>query len=205
MGVAVLCMLGRGAEAAHRFPGIAGAGRLASFLGDGATAPQTTSMGRLFDAASALLGLRLHQTYEGQAAMELEALVNEPANRPGGYVIRDNTLDVTPLLGALLAPGLTAQDGASLFHGTLIAGLADWVSQNASASGSRAVVLAGGCFANRILAEGLPAALRERQLIAYLPRALPCNDGGLAFGQAVIGRAHLAAGRRISLDQPACA
>jgi hydrogenase maturation protein HypF len=193
MGVAALSMLGRGGEAAHRFPAADGASRLANFLGNADQTTKTTSMGRLFDAASSLLGICTQQTYEGQAAMELEALVSEPLNLPNGYEIRANTLDFMPLLNALLTTGLTKQEGANLFHGTLIAGLADWIAQNAAVANHNHIALSGGCFANRVLSEGLSAALRARHLSAFLPRALPANDGGLCFGQAMMGRAHLAA------------
>jgi hydrogenase maturation protein HypF len=191
MAVGVLSMLGRGEEAAMRFPGIAGAGDLAAFLGAGGVAPETTSMGRLFDAAAALLGGCTHQSYEGQAAMALEALVNAPSCLQDGFEVRDNCLDFTAVLRALLAPGLGAQDGANMFHGTLIAGLADWITQNAAAAYNGNVVLSGGCFANRVLTEGLIMALRVRGLTPYIARALPANDGGLCFGQAILGRAYL--------------
>jgi hydrogenase maturation protein HypF len=204
MGVASLFLLGRGGEAAARFPGMGAAGQLASILGGAGHGPHTTSMGRLFDAAAALLGVCTHQTYEGQAAMELEALVTEPSNLPGGYVIRANVLDFTPLLRALLTPGRGKQDGANLFHGTLIAGLDAWVAQNAAAANHKAIALGGGCFMNRVLSEGLITALRTRDLAPYLPCALPANDGGLSFGQAVIGRAHLNARHHYTLGQSAC-
>jgi hydrogenase maturation protein HypF len=205
MGVAALVMLGRGAEAAQRFPGIKGAAGLSAFLNSGNVIARTTSMGRLFDAAAALLGVCTHQSYEGQAAMELEALVRTPSAVSGGYEIRCNILDFSPLLHALLTSGLTKQHGADLFHGTLIAGLADWIMQNANALHQKNIVLSGGCFANRVLAEGLMAALRARLVTPFLPRALPSNDGGLCFGQAMIGRAHLAEQHHIAGDQPACA
>jgi hydrogenase maturation protein HypF len=137
--------------------------------------------------------------------MELEALVRTPSIQPHGYAIRANMLDFTPLLSALLAPGRTQQDGASLFHGTLIAGLAAWIGQNAGQSPHGAVVLGGGCLANRILAEGLAAALRARHLTPCLPRALPANDGGLCLGQAAMGRAHLAADHALKWGNLACA
>jgi hydrogenase maturation protein HypF len=202
MGVAALSMLGRGNEAERRFPGIEGAGRVAAFLDAGNPTAGTTSMGRLFDAAAALLGIRTHQTYEGQAAMELEAMVGVPVSLRNGYEIRANTLDFRPLLHALLVPGLTPQAGADLFHGTLITGLADWIARNATASHQTRIALSGGCFANRVLSEGLTAALRARHLTPFLPRALPANDGGLSFGQAILGRAHLACQHA---RQPACA
>jgi hydrogenase maturation protein HypF len=190
MGVAALVALGRGAEAAELFPGIPAAPKVAALLANrrGST---TTSMGRLFDAAAALLGVCLRQSYEGQAAMELETLVLVPRCLPLGYRIQDHVLDFKPLLAVLLTPGLLPREGAELFHGTLIAGLADWIGQAAAASGQTNIVLSGGCLLNLVLAEGLTQALRQRGLVPYLPRAVPANDGGLSLGQAALARTHL--------------
>jgi hydrogenase maturation protein HypF len=195
MGVAALSALGRSAEAAARFAGIEGAARLAALLRSDTRGPTTTSMGRLFDAAAALLGVCMRQTYEGQAAMELEALVGDPICLPEGYRITDNILDFTPLLNALLASGIGPRTGANLFHGTLIAGLAAWIAQNAAHTKQTNIILGGGCFANRVLTEGLVAALAANGLVAWLPRAVPANDGGLSLGQAAMGRAYLEGGR----------
>jgi hydrogenase maturation protein HypF len=185
--------LGRGDEAAEKFPDIAGAGRLAAFLAAHPEHPATSSMGRLFDAAAALLGTCTHQSYEGQAAMELESLVRETRCLQDGHRIVGNMLDFTPLLAALLQPGLSAREGAELFHGTVIAGLAAWIGGFAAQSGHTDVVLGGGCVVNGILAEGLAAALRADGLKPWLPRAVPANDGGLSLGQAAVARAHLVA------------
>jgi len=140
-------------------------------------------MGRLFDAASGLLDLCRVQKYEGQAAMELEALVTTPVAMPRGFALDQGGLDFRPLL-ATLADGVDPRDGADLFHGTLIAGLTAWIAM----SGEKVVLLAGGCLANRVLAEGLHQALGEIGVAAHLPRKLPPGDGGLSFGQAIIGR-----------------
>jgi hydrogenase maturation protein HypF len=191
MGVAALVALDRGIDAAVRFADVAGAVRLAAFLTSNPAGPTTTSMGRLFETAAALLGVCLHQSYEGQAAMELEALVRTPRRLPDGYQIVENVLDFSPLLRSLLEPGLSAQQGAETFHGTLIAGLADWIHACAVRTGRSNVVLGGGCLLNRVLADGLVAALREAGLIPWLPRAVPANDGGLCLGQAAMARAYL--------------
>jgi hydrogenase maturation protein HypF len=151
-------------------------------------------MGRLFDAAAALLGVCTGQSYEGQAAMELEALVSTPRELPGGYRISEHVLDFRPLLSALLSPGLTKRDGAELFHGTLIAGLAEWIGRGATQTGQIQVVLGGGCIMNRVLAEGLAGALRNRGLVPWLPHSVPANDGGLSLGQAAMARSHLMTG-----------
>jgi hydrogenase maturation protein HypF len=187
MGIAALHALGRGSEAAQRFAAFPLAGRVAA----GAGYPTTTSMGRLFDAASALLGLCPQQSYEGQAAMELEALVTTTQCLPDGYHIADNVLDFRPLLSALLTPGQQACAGAELFHGTLIAGLAAWIGQAAEQLGHTTIVLGGGCLLNRVLADGLADALRQRGLLPLFARAVPTNDGGLSLGQAAMARAHL--------------
>jgi hydrogenase maturation protein HypF len=193
MGVAALVALGRGAEAAEIFPDIPAAGRLSDFLVANPTNQATSSMGRLFDAAAALLGVGTHQSYEGQAAMELEALVREPKRLKNGFRIIANVLDFTPLLAGLLEPGLSAWDGAELFHGTLIAGLTDWISEAAAQTGHSRILLGGGCLMNRILAENLTASLRAGGLEAWLPRAVPANDGGISLGQAAMARAYLTA------------
>ncbi len=193
MGVAALAALARGAEAAEMFPDIAGAGRLSAFLAANPIGPATSSMGRLFDAAAALLGVCTHQSYEGQAAMELEALVQEGKCLRSGYRITGNVLDFRPLLAVLLMPGLSAREGAELFHGTLIAGVAAWVGAFAAQSGVTDIVLGGGCLMNRILTEGLAAALRADGLKPWLPRTVPANDGGLSLGQAAMARANLMA------------
>jgi hydrogenase maturation protein HypF len=65
-----------------------------------------------------------------------------------------------------------------LFHGTLVAGLADWISTCAVRTGRTDIVLGGGCLLNRVLAEGLVVALRTAGLEPWLPRAVPANDGG---------------------------
>ena len=191
MGVAALVALGRGDEASRRFPREALAGPLSSMISADA-GPTTSSLGRLFDAAAALLGVCERQSYEGQAAMELEALCGAPTSRVEGFSLDEGVLDVRPLLDALLEPALTAAEGSALFHGTLIEGLAEWIGQSASMTGRRAVVLGGGCLMNRVLAEGLAQALRRRGLVPWLARAAPTNDGGIALGQAAIARAHLA-------------
>jgi hydrogenase maturation protein HypF len=95
----------------------------------------------------------------------------------------NSTLDLLPVLEALLAvedPVL----GAELFHGALIAALVEWVAPIAAAMAVGDVVLGGGCLLNRVLAEGLVAGFAAHGLTAWLARAAPSNDGGLALGQA---------------------
>jgi hydrogenase maturation protein HypF len=100
---------------------------------------------------------------------------------PGGW------LDWRPLLAALLADiaADTSPGSCALrFHRTLVNGGLDLAQAAAAATGLHRVVLAGGCFQNRLLLEGLIAALRQRGLEPFWPSALPASDGGLALGQA---------------------
>ena len=183
MAAAALAALGRAPEIAQLCRQFSHARAMAAYLSRPGLCPVTSSMGRLFDAASGLLGLCQVQDYEGQAAMELEALVSAPRVMPGGFALDQRSLDFRPLLSRL-ADGIDPREGADLFHGTLIAGLAAWVAT----TGETAVVLSGGCLANRVLAEGLHAALARRGITAHLPRKLPPGDGGLSYGQAIMGR-----------------
>lgn len=187
MGVAALAAQNRCADVFDRFPGMELAGKVA-ILASAPNVARTTSLGRMFDAAAALLGVRLVQQYEGQAAMELEALCASPRALDGGFEIRSGVLDLTNLFAALLERGLTAAQGAELFHGTLIEALAQWICQSARALGDTRVALGGGCMTNRILTDGLVLRLRESGIEALLARAAPTNDGGLSLGQAYIAR-----------------
>jgi hydrogenase maturation protein HypF len=187
MGVAALAAIGAADQAAARFPARPLAAALARRAQAGAL-PTTTSLGRLFDAAAALLGVRAEQFYEGQAAMELEALVTAPAPLPGGWRLDGRQLSFVPLLRALAGGGLTRVEGANLMHGTLAEGLAALAEAGARATGLTHICLGGGCLQNRVLAEDLCARLRARGMRPKLPRALPPNDGGLSLGQAVLAR-----------------
>ncbi|CAN2535329.1 Hydrogenase+maturation+protein/Carbamoyltransferase,+HypF [Methylocapsa aurea] len=187
MGVAALAAQDRCGDVFDRFPGVALAGKVA-MLASAPNVARTTSLGRMFDAAAALLGVRLVQQYEGQAAMELEALCARPRALAHGYRIENGVVDLTRLFAALLKPGLSATHGAELFHGTLIEALAQWIGDAARARGETRVALSGGCMMNRILAEGLVSRLRDLGIEALLARKAPTNDGGLSLGQAHIAR-----------------
>ncbi len=188
MGAGALAALGRADLATTFFPDRPLAGPVAGRVASGADRFATTSLGRLFDAAAALLGVRAVQDYEGQAAMELEALVDAPAALAGGFTLEDGVLSFSPLLAHFALARPDARTGASLFHGTLVEGLAALARHGAAVAGLTSIALGGGCLMNRVLAEGLSAALVTSKLTPLLARRLPANDGGLSFGQAVLAR-----------------
>ncbi len=188
MGVGALVAVGRANLAAALFPKAPLATPLARRIAGGDETLVTTSLGRLFDAVAALLGVREVQDYEGQAAMELEALVDGPEVLDGGWKLEDGVLSFAPLLNHIARFRPDARLGASLFHGTLIDGLAALAADGSSRTGTATVVLGGGCMMNRVLAEGLTAALAVLGLKPLMARRLPPNDGGLSYGQVALAR-----------------
>ncbi|MDL2408279.1 carbamoyltransferase HypF [Rhizobium calliandrae] len=188
MGLAALQAAGRRDLAATLWPGHPGVARLDAMFACGLRSAGTSSLGRLFDAVAAIAGIRLVQSYEGQAAMELEALADDPQCHAEGYSLADGMLDFRPLIVHLAERRLGGREAAGLFHGTLISGLADWAALGASQTGARTILLGGGCIVNRVLAEGLSRALLDRGLQPYLPHRIPPNDGGIALGQAAYAR-----------------
>jgi len=191
MGIAALASLGESCRSADFFPDVPLAGSVVSALEKQTMQPMTTSMGRLFDAAASLAGVCLFQHYEGQAAMEFEALVSKPRALPGGFSLDDEGLDFHGVLRWIVKDRPSPQEAADYFHGTLIEGLSVWVEKAAMARDHLNIFLGGGCFMNRVLAEGLATSLRERGLRPLLPRMVSANDGGLSLGQAAIARARL--------------
>jgi hydrogenase maturation protein HypF len=192
MAASVLHALGRGAEIATRFPR-AGAPIVAEMLARGTNSPLTTSAGRWFDAVAGLLGVRDVTAFEGQAAMQLEALAAEMGPvEPGRSLWRigaDGTLDLLPLVERL-ADTKDAAFGAALFHATLVEALAEWVLVAAAREGLATVALGGGCFVNAILSNGLRRAVASGGVNVLEARQAPANDGGIALGQAWIAMCH---------------
>jgi hydrogenase maturation protein HypF len=197
VAAAALARCGRGAEIAGRFPDEPAAPTIASMLARGVNSPTTSSMGRYFDAAAGLLGVKRRMAFEGQAAMLLEGL----ADRHGRVAPDDalfaiggtNELDLAPLL-ARLADESDAGFGAALFHATIVRALGAWVARSARAHGIAIIACGGGCFLNAILARDLRAELAARGLVMLEAMAVPPNDGGLSLGQAWAALRAIAAG-----------
>jgi len=161
-------------------------------------APMASSMGRLFDAAASILGLRQEIKYEGQAAMELEALAGWRASGPLPYAITavDDrwVLDPLPILVALgerRAAGVDPADLAAAFHDTVIAATAELLHRAREASGLCHVVVSGGSFQNIRLHVGLRRRLAAEGYTVLAPLELSPNDGAVSYGQAVVAAARL--------------
>jgi hydrogenase maturation protein HypF len=178
--------------------------------------PRTGSAGRLFDAVAALLGVCLEAGYEGEPACLLEALADGAPREPQGaydparyrLVLRaprpgeaadpaDSSLilDPEPLVRALVddvAAGTEPALVARRFHEGFSASVAATAAMAADTAGTGTVALAGGVFCNRIVLETVGLALTDAGLRVLVPDVLPFNDGGVAYGQAVVARARLA-------------
>jgi hydrogenase maturation protein HypF len=165
--------------------------KMAELAGSGLASPVTSSAGRLFDAVAALCGIRAEVNYEGQAAVELEAAadpaVHEAYPLPGTDLLdaRETVLAILTDLGA----GVPVADVAAKFHNAMAEGAARACAEHARAEGIELAVLSGGVFQNRLLLERTAAALERAGLRVLVPRLLPPNDGGVAFGQAAVAAA----------------
>jgi len=178
-------------------------GPLLTMLARKLRCPLSTSLGRWFDAAAGLLGVRDLMHFEGQAAMELEGLAAQhgPVDAlPGGYVLLENNavLDFSPMLNALMGCKDDAAHGAALFHATVAAGLAAWVQAAVDRKKGAKIAIGGGCAQNAILMAALRHHLAAAQIDLIEARQVPANDGGLALGQAWVARRNWLAGLPLS-------
>jgi hydrogenase maturation protein HypF len=178
---------------------------LAQMIAQGINSPSTSSLGRLFDAVAALLGLRTEVFYEGQAAIELETLAQSALEAPARgdharlypFILGDQMpalLDVTPIIRALiddLQHGIPMGEIALRFHYTLAELLTSACLRARTLTGLHVVALSGGVFQNRLLLERLLERLKASGFSVYLNRRVPPNDGGLSLGQLAVAAARL--------------
>ena len=153
----------------------------------GVRAFPTTSVGRLFDAAAALLGFTREITFEGQAAMWLEQLARSShGSRTYPFPVTGEELDFRPLLASLIDDRLRGRDIAGIsraFHRGIAAGVCRAAAMLADESGSGILVLSGGVFQNQLLMEEIAAVTKLR---VWTNAAVPPNDGGISLGQAAL-------------------
>jgi hydrogenase maturation protein HypF len=169
---------------------------LETMLLRGVNSPFCSSIGRLFDAVAALLGLRQQMQFDGQAAMELE-FATEGVVTDAAYKIpltdshSPMRLDWASMIEAMLvdvAHDVAVGEISAKFHNTL----AEAIVTVAGRVGERRVALGGGCFQNRYLTGRAVTRLREEGFQPYWPQRVPPNDGGIALGQVVAARRELA-------------
>ena len=162
----------------------------------GVDGPTTSSVGRLFDAMAALVGLTDVSTYEGHPAILLEQAASGGATREYGFeVVAGNggvVLDARPLVVAVvkdLLRGRPAADVAGRFHRTMAAATLEVCRAVRGLTGLGRVCLSGGVFNNDLLTSDLIARLETVGFEVFLPRQTPVGDGGIALGQVLVANA----------------
>jgi hydrogenase maturation protein HypF len=150
----------------------------------------TTSVGRLFDAAAALLGFVKENTFEGQAAIWLEQLALDSLNLDAyPFPLDDDGLDFRPLLDAIIRDRLRGRrisEVARAFQHGVAEGTAEAVLRLCHSLAIDTVVLSGGVFQNNLLLQDLRSLLEPHQLEIWTNHAVPPNDGGISLGQAAL-------------------
>lgn len=182
----------------------------ATMIERGINSPRTSSMGRLFDAAAAILGICDKATYEGEPAIELEAAAWRafssesacPTGNMASFSVTESSrpddchvLNSRPLFEALLegiGTGVPAGKLALDFHVTIARASARIASEICVREDLDTVALSGGVFMNRLLLQLLTHELKDAGLAVLVPHSVPVNDGCIAYGQAAIARARLA-------------
>jgi hydrogenase maturation protein HypF len=155
--------------------------------------PYTCSVGRLFDAIAAIIGIRNKTSYEGQAAMELE-VASENAQCMESYPFQINVgktkndgiliVDWGPMVSKILKEISSRKSKGTIsskFHNTLV----EIIIQVTKQVGEKRVILTGGCFQNKTLTEKATARLTQEGLIPYWNQQVPPNDGGISLGQII--------------------
>jgi hydrogenase maturation protein HypF len=173
---------------------------LRSMIATQTNSPETSSIGRLFDALSALLGLRGVINYEGQAAIEMEAIADRDVSNGyefeiagAGKVIRAEAI-IRRAVGDLL-DGCSISTVAAKFHLGVVDLIATVAHRVRDTHGLNRVALSGGVFQNMFLLERVYSRLRLDGFDVFTHSRVPANDGGISLGQAAVASALIAAGR----------
>jgi hydrogenase maturation protein HypF len=164
--------------------------------------PLTSSCGRLFDAVSALLGFRGEASYEGEAAVQLEMLaydVHDGGSYPFTIAERDGAkvVHLAEMWGGIvgdLRAKVPSGAVAARFHNTIVNIIARTCGAVSQETGLHQVALSGGCFQNRLLLTKTTQMLREAGFDVLIHGQVPCNDGGVSLGQAVIAHDKVTSG-----------
>lgn len=165
--------------------------------------PMAGTCGRIFDAVSAILGICLTSTYEGEAAIKLSDYMNEPLmektdeSYPFHFKINKENLlqlDLSPMIKKIIQDRQNAvplEKIIQIFHQTIVNSCVQMVLTLAKKRPelNRSVVLSGGSFQNRFLVKEIASCLQKESFHVYSHCKVPCHDGGLALGQLIIASA----------------
>lgn len=172
----------------------------------GLNAPLTSSVGRLFDAVASLVGLRHRVRYEGQAAMELEALVDPAAEGAYPVILHGDesiVIDPAPIIGGVVedvAAGAEVSAVAARFHATIAQAIVRVCERVRAATGLGRVALSGGVFQNVTLVAAARKGLADTGFQVFCHRRVPPNDAAICLGQAAIAHARLTADAKMARE-----
>jgi hydrogenase maturation protein HypF len=155
-------------------------------IATGTNTVMTSSRGRLFDAVAALIGLRYEVNFEGQAAIELEAIADGSCEERYEFEISGEDVDFRPMMERIMRETAAPTVVAARFHNTLAEAIHEMCLRMRRESGLNRVCVSGGTFQNMRLLGLTARALRASGFELFLHRKVPPNDGGIALGQAVI-------------------
>ncbi|MBN1527906.1 MAG: carbamoyltransferase HypF [Thermoleophilaceae bacterium] len=173
--------------------------KVSELVRTGVASPLTSSAGRLFDAVAAICGVRTTVSYEGQAAVELEAAADPaeggayplPVVDHGGEPLVLDARSTVAAVAAAVDEGTETALVAARFHNAVAAATARACALVAERRAVETVVLSGGVFQNRLLLSRTAALLEAAGLEVLLPERLPPNDGGISYGQLAVAAARL--------------
>ena len=171
---------------------------LSSMIAAGVNCPETSSMGRLFDAVSGLLTLRSSVNYEGQAAIELEGIADPVATDFYEFRIDGDEISAEPVIRRCvedLLYDIPAGQVSARFHLSVARLILNIAQRTRAERHMNRVVLSGGVFQNMWLLERVTQLLRENGFEVFTHSRVPANDGGISLGQAAVANARLQRGR----------
>lgn len=159
--------------------------------------PVTTSIGRLFDAAAALVGSVKKASFEGQGPMLLEALCEKPGEPLSLPLVEDDSrvwrMDWSPLIGMLTNAKIPAAERAAGFHASLAHALLAQAQTVKMMEGVTHIALTGGVFQNAVLTSQAKELLTANGFSVHIPAQIPVNDAGISYGQIIEAAAHTTA------------
>ncbi len=158
---------------------------------------RTSSLGRLFDAAAALAGVRQQVNYEAQAAIEFESALDDAESGAYRFEVQKDAIDPKSAITALLADvraGVSIPVLSARFHNGVVEMVRQVCGQIGRETGLKEIALSGGVWQNMALLERAVRGLLADGFVVYLHRQIPANDGGLSLGQALVAAARLKSG-----------
>ncbi|WP_379969478.1 carbamoyltransferase HypF [Ectobacillus sp. sgz5001026] len=158
---------------------------------------QAGTCGRLFDAVSALCGITKIASYDGEAAISLSELADEnEVYEPYSYAYSDKEpiqIQMNAMIKEIAEDVLRGVEVASIsgrFHETVVQSIVTFMEKQSEGTAVQNVVLGGGSMHNRYLRKRLREELSKREFSVFVPEQMPCNDGGLSYGQLIVAAAN---------------